>query len=75
MRVNRYQLENLIQNEIVEFFRSGKARSTGEELIDISTDHDSVSFSINTERLIQILRGDTTILRGGDTINTDTRMR
>ena len=53
---NRFQRENEILDAIIQAFRTGAIRSTGDDPIDISVDHNSVALSINRERLEQVIQ-------------------
>ena len=53
---NRFKRENEIQDVLLELFRRGAIRSTGDEPIEILVGYDSVSLSINKERLEQIIQ-------------------
>lgn len=56
MFANRFQREAEIKDAIIELFRNGSIRSTGDDLIEISVDYNSVSLSINRDALTQIIR-------------------
>ena len=53
---NRFQRENEVNDAIIRFFRDGKFRSTGDELIEISVDFNSVSISLRMERFQQLVQ-------------------
>lgn len=71
---NRFQREVEVKDAVIELFRNGSIRSTGENLIEISVDFNSVSLAINRDELEQVIR-DVVSTTDTGTIFQDNRMR
>ena len=52
---NRFQRENEIRDLVFRLFQDGSIRSTGDEIIHIDADFNSVALSLNIERLQQVI--------------------
>ena len=72
---NRFERENEIKDILISLFRNGAIRSTGEDIIEILVDQDSVALFVNTNKIKQIAQEINSATPPEEVFNSNARMR